>query len=246
MAARVAARYFGFTVLGISDAIAQTIRQYHGLEHVPVVNNGIPMSESSDRISSDARKALGLEPDDIVCINVASFSERKNHVMLIDAFNEALAINPGLVLLLVGQGALMRKIRNMVEGYGISGRVRFLGLRDDVMVLNALADLFVLSSHCEGLPISALEAISAGLPVVATNVGGLRDIVREGINGRLIAPGDVSSFADAIVSMAANRELARAMGHAGREFIRSSFSISETVKGHERLYSSLLNASGVN
>lgn len=240
MAVRIASGYFGFTLIGISETIASTIKQYHGVDNVPIIHNGIPVSDTRMLSRSCNRDAFGIHKDDFLCISVASFSARKNHMMLIDAFRRALSVRPELFLFLVGQGPLSRRIENLTKEFGISDRVRFLGLRDDVTELLCMSDLFLLSSHWEGLPISALEAMSAGLPVVTTDVGGLRDLVENGISGRLIDPQNVQSFADAIEEMAKDRERSRSMGEEGRKRVQRDFSISSAVREHEKLYRELL------
>ncbi|MFC1549256.1 glycosyltransferase [Nitrospirota bacterium] len=243
MAVRIASRVLGFILVGISDRIASTIREFYGVDHVPVIPNGIPMDLGHERSPEIDRAGLNLKDEDIVCINVANFFARKNHEMLLEAFRRAISVKQGLVLLLIGQGPLRGEIERMAVDFGIHDKVRFLGLRDDIWELLVLSDLFVLSSHTEGLPLSAMEAMAAGLPVLATDVGGLCDLVEDGVTGRLVEPGDVKAFADSIVSFSVDRVNAIAMGQKGRERIKKSFSIESTVHAHERLYLQLLGNS---
>lgn len=236
---RIACKVFGFVLPGISDSIARTIRSYHNVKDVPVLVNGIPIDDNvPDRVSA-IRGDLGLSANDFVCINVASFFARKNHAMLIDAFARAYADNPSLVLLLVGDGPLRLQIEAMVESAGISGRVKFLGLRDDVSELLHASNLFVLSSLWEGLPISVLEAMAAGLPVVATDVGGMRDIVYDKKWGMIVPSENTAEFSVAMISIASDPERAIQMGRLGQSFVRDNYSINVTVAAHEALYRDL-------
>jgi glycosyltransferase involved in cell wall biosynthesis len=100
--------------------------------------------------------------------------------------------------------------------------------------------MFVMSSHTEGLPIAVIEAMSAGLAVLATDVGGLSELVKDGVSGRLVGPGDTHAFADSIVSFANDRDGTRLMGQSGKRRAEEFFSIESTVRGHESLYLELL------
>lgn len=244
MAVRIASRYFGFVLPGISPSIAETIRAYHSVTDVPIIKNGIPVDRTTESKTMYDRKDIGLTAGDFICIQVASFKHVKNHAMIIESFREALKKKSELVLLLAGEGPLRGSIERMAMEYGISERVRFLGLRDDIMGLHSISDLFLLSSHWEGLPISIMEAMSAGLPVVATDVGGVQDLVEDGRTGIVVKPQDVSAFSNAIVELAEDRDRAHGMGEEGRERIRMDFSIESTVRGHELLYLKLLGADG--
>ena len=243
MAARIASRLLGFTLPGISTSIAGTIKKYYHVANVPVINNGIPAENIREGGAKLDRGEFGFSERDYLCVHVGSFLVCKNHAMLINSFNEVLKVRPETALLLVGDGPLRAEMEGMARELGISGRVRFAGIRDDVMGLLRISDLFVLSSHFEGLPISVLEAMSSGLPVVATDVGGVRDLVLDGKTGYLVLPGDMNGFAHAILKMASSRERARELGAAGRERVRNEFSISSTVLGYERLYKQILESS---
>jgi len=244
MTTRFASRHFGFVLPGISASIAETIREYHGIDSVPVINNGIPVAEKEPIDVSVEREKTGLSINDFVCINVASFYAKKNQKDLISAFADSLRVQPNMVLLLVGDGPLRVGLEKLAIDYGIMNKVRFLGLRDDVMRLLAIADLFILPSHWEGLPISILEAMYSCLPVIATDVGGNSDIVQDGRTGLLVKPGDVNGLADAIIKMASDRELSRTMGAQGEKLVLKDFSISSTIRAHECLYKKLLMSTG--
>jgi glycosyltransferase involved in cell wall biosynthesis len=125
------------------------------------------------------------------------------------------------------------------------GRARLLGERDDVPGLLSDADVFVLASRSEGLPLSVIEAMAAGLPVVASDVGGLRELVRDGETGVLVPPGDPAALADALRPLLADHELRRRLGSAGRERATALFDLSGFRRAHLELYRRELAAAGV-
>ena len=133
---------------------------------------------------------------DICCI--ARFQEQKNHEMLIRATaslnKEGVEVN----LALAGQGPLENRLRDLVADLGIGSHVEFLGVLDEIPQLLAQSKLFVLSSNYEGLPMTILEAMAAGVPVIATRVGGIPDVIEDGGNGVLVNPGDVDGLAAAV------------------------------------------------
>jgi glycosyltransferase involved in cell wall biosynthesis len=123
---------------------------------------------------------------------------------------------------------------------GIADRVEFLGARGDIPGLLANADLFVLSTHWEGLPLSILEAMRAGLPVIATQTGGVGEAVQDGVTGFLTAPGDLMDLRIRIQQLLSSRELVRQMGAAGRKRYERDFQISSMVQGTLAAYSRAL------
>lgn len=131
-------------------------------------------------------------------LNIASFSEQKNHRCLIYAFSKVLSVHPDSRLILVGEGPLRYNIESMVRELGIQSAVNFLGIRKDVAELLMSVDAFVLSSKWEGLPNVVLEAGIAGLPVVSTDVGGVKEIIPDASHGRVVEKDSVEALAIAM------------------------------------------------
>jgi glycosyltransferase involved in cell wall biosynthesis len=148
-------------------------------------------------------------------------------------------------LAIVGEGPEREQIEDELARHSLGGRVRLLGQRDDVPRLLADADVFLLASRSEGLPLSVIEAMAAGLPVVASDVGGLRELVLEDETGALVPPGDPAALAEALRPLLADRELRRRLGTAGRERAKALFDVSGFRRAHLELYRRELAAAGV-
>ena len=146
-----------------------------------------------------------------LAIFVGRLDRQKDPLLLIDAFKRASALAPNLRLLVVGDGALRTQVEERIESAGLSGRVSLLGAQPPARIASLLSasDLFVLSSAYEGMPIAVLEALAAGLPVVSTDVGEVRLVIKDGVNGAISRAPTPESIADAIASVLANIDLLR-------------------------------------
>jgi glycosyltransferase involved in cell wall biosynthesis len=144
----------------------------------------------------------------------------------------------------VGEGPDRNAIEAEIRRLELQGRVRLAGERSDVPELLAESDVFVLSSRSEGLPVSVLEAMAAELPVVATDVGGLAELVVDGETGILVPPGDEAALTEALGRVVEDRELRRRLGAAGRARAESSFDLSEFRRAHLELYERQLGSAG--
>ena len=148
-------------------------------------------------------------------------------------------------LVIVGDGPDRERVEDELARSSLGRRVRLLGVRDDVPGLVSDADVFVLASRSEGLPLSVIEAMAAGLPVVASDVGGLRELVRDGETGVLVPSGDPAALGDALRPLLADRGLRRRLGSAGRERAKTLFDLSVFRRAHLELYRRELAAAGV-
>jgi glycosyltransferase involved in cell wall biosynthesis len=148
-------------------------------------------------------------------------------------------------LVIVGDGPDRERVEDELAGSSLERRARLLGERDDVPGLLSDADVFVLASRSEGLPLSVIEAMAAGLPVVASDVGGLRELVRDGETGVLVPAGDPAALADALRPLLADPQLRRRLGSAGRVRAKALFDLSGFRRAHLELYRRELAAAGV-
>jgi glycosyltransferase involved in cell wall biosynthesis len=146
---------------------------------------------------------------------------------------------------IVGDGPDRAAVESEVRRLGLDSVVRLAGVRDDVPELLATADLFVLSSRSEGLPLSILEAMAAGLPVVASSVGGVPEVVVDGETGYLVPPGDPRSLAGAIERLLDDSALRRRLGAAGRIRVAERFDLASAQRAHLDLYRTLLAGAGL-
>lgn len=226
--------------VAVAEAVAVGVRKMYGAV-APVIMNGIdlrPLHAAGERRSSSrARYRLSEGKFAIVC--VARLMPQKNHAGLIRAFGLLAQRLPQLTLLLVGDGPLRPALEEQVRQAGLHGRVRFLGASDDVPSLLAAADAFVLSSHFEGNPLSVMEALAAGLPVVASAVGGVPELITDGENGLLAAPGDDAGLAWAVERLVSEKGLAQRLGRAASA--RSErYGLEAMVRAYEGLYEAAL------
>jgi glycosyltransferase involved in cell wall biosynthesis len=162
------------------------------------------------------RLANGFDAEDVLVVSAARLEPQKNPLALIEAFAIAAAGDARCRLLMAGSGTLLESARERAAQMGVASAVSFLGVREDVSALLNACDVFALASFWEGHPLSVMEAMAAGLPVVATAVGGVPEIVSDGVTGLLVEPGDVEAFANALRLLVRDPERRRQLGEAGR------------------------------
>lgn len=182
------------------------------------------------------RNVLGLGADVRIVASVGRLNPVKDQATLLRAFANTHARSPDTALALVGDGALREDLRSQAVALGVADAVRFLGDRSDVRQLLQGFDLFVLSSLSEGYSMALLEACASALPIVATDVGGNREIVVDGRNGALVPPGNADALADAMSTLLSEPERAERMGHAGRDWALSEASIGTMAARYDLLY----------
>ncbi len=182
-------------------------------------------------------------PGDIVIGTVARIQDVKNHRDLVAAFARLRELVPEqrdrLRLSIVGDGPLMGAVRAQVAALGLQDAVWLPGARDDVAALLHGFSLFTLPSLAEGTPVSMLEAMACGLPVVASRVGGIPEVVSEGVEGTLVPPRDVEALATALAAYARDPALRRRQGDAARAKVERSFSMRAMLDEYGRLYDRL-------
>jgi sugar transferase (PEP-CTERM/EpsH1 system associated) len=191
------------------------------------------------------RHKWDLGPDVSTIGTVGRFVEPKGYTYLLDAVVNLRSQLPDVKALLVGDGVLRRPMEEKAEALGLSDAVIFTGIRRDVPEILTLLDVFVLPSLWEGLPIALLEAMAAGLPVVATRVGGVPEVVVDGVTGLLVPPRDPEALSKAILKLLQNSDLRQKMGRSGRERVREHFSVERMVQDTEALYQRLLSEKGI-
>jgi len=178
-----------------------------------------------------------------VVLCIARLVPEKDHETLIAAFSRVAARQPGAELWLVGDGPKHKAIRRLVSRHPFSQRMRLLPGQSDLSPILQQSSLLVLSSIQEGLPNVVLEAMAAGLPVVATDVGGLAEVVKHGETGWLVPPENVEALADSISHLMAHDAARAAFGQAGRRRVERRFSVSAMVQQHEEVFLRLLSRS---
>lgn len=228
-------------VAGVCEAARQCfadqgVRPRQGLLAVP---NGIRLErfEATDAARRAALAAeLGWPADSRIIGTVGRLQPVKNQQALLRAFAQLRTRLPQAVLAIVGDGSLRAQLEELAGELALGDAVRFLGDRSDVPHLLTGMDVFTLPSLSEGYSIALLEACAAALPIVATDVGGNREIVRDGRNGRLVAAGDPAGLADALLAVLASPAEAARMGQAGRDWVLAEGSFRTMALRYERLY----------
>ena len=220
--------------VAVSAALAQILRDVHSIPaaRIRIVLNGVeppaPVTLAAHASASTRGTATVLVP--------ARLDRQKGHATLL----EALTGMPHVTVLLAGEGPARRCLEDEARSQGVADRVHFLGHRDDVRTLMAQADVVVLPSVAEGLPLVLLEAMAAGRPIVATAVGGVPEIVEDRVTGLLVPPGDAPALAAAVLSVLADPRAARELGERGRQRWRDRYDAVRMVEEYCAIYEELL------
>lgn len=246
---RLAAR-FCTRVITVSEADREAALRYGVArpEQVEVVYNGVPNPDEVPQVayqSDGPREQYQYEDPRVpyqdegpVVTTVTRLVPDKDLETFLRAARLVLRQYPTVRFLVVGDGPLRHELENAAQVMGIAGRVLFTGVRRDIPEILARSDFFAMSSVKEGLPMALLEAMAAGKPVVATEVGGIPEVIREAETGFLVPPGRPELLAAAIIRVISNRESARRMGGRAREMVRSRFTlrimIQKTLSVYER------------
>lgn len=201
-------------------------------DKIRVIYNGIDLQ----RFNPKEGRAFSSPP---VLINISRFEEQKGHKYLVEALKKIEQLP--WILWLVGEGSLRSDIEKRVADLGLAKRVKFLGQREDIPNLLSQSDIFVFPSLWEGLGIAALEAGAVGLPIVATNVTGIRDIFEDNKNAKLVDAKDARGFAEAVGWCLEHPSEALFLGAEARELVCKEFSIQAMVQKYEIMYKNALS-----
>jgi glycosyltransferase involved in cell wall biosynthesis len=225
--------------LSVSDEVRASIPA-RLRERVEVVVHGIVLADvtATAEARESVRAELEIDPAEVVVATVANFRAQKAYPDLLAAARMLADRNVPARFVVVGQGPLEAEIRALRASLGLEHSVDFLGFRPDVLRILAGCDLFALASHYEGYPIAIMEALAAGLPTVATRVGGVPDAVRDGVEGLLVPPKRPELLAAAIESLVLDPDRRAAMSAAAVERGRS-YDISSAVHRTEQIYRDL-------
>jgi len=231
-------------VIAISEGIRQVLMR-EGLPAEKVITVLSAVDTGVYRPGGDRlrlREAFGFPPESRVLAMVGQFIPKKGHRVLLQALEGLLPAYPDLRVLLFGTGHLWQRVRADVERRGWSARVRLPGFRDDLPHVLPALDLVVHPAFEEGLGVSLLQSAACGVPVVGSAIGGIPEVVRDGVNGRLVPAGDVLALQRAIRGVLDDLEGARAMGAEGRRIAEREFSVPAMVAGNLKVYRTLLES----
>ena len=211
-------------VIAVGENVAHNYRPILMKDILDVIPNAVSLAQ---RISVEERKAIRNEllvaPDQVFLIAVGRLQLQKGYYDMLTAFAQVQTHQPKAYLGIVGVGGLMGPLKEFTRSLGISDHVRFLGARSDVPRLLSAADVFINSSHWEGLSIAMLEAMAAGLPVVATSVGDAEILLQSGA-GVLVQEKEPNAFANALDTLIADPLRMQVMGQTAREYVEKNYS----------------------
>ena len=227
-------------VIALSHGMADNLVTLWGFDRarIEVIPNGVDIGRYRPRPGSP--RPAGLPAAGPLVLAVGRLTPAKRYDLLLEAWREVQRAVPEARLVILGDGELREDLRRRTEGLGLSASVSFPGRRQDVEQCLAAADLYVSSSETEGMSNALLEALASGLPAVATRISGSEDLVVDGDNGLLVAPGDPTSLAAALVRLLGDDGMRRRLGEAARRRIESGYSLEAIAGRYRATYERLL------
>jgi glycosyltransferase involved in cell wall biosynthesis len=211
-----------------------------------VIPNGVDLSRFASPAPRCAlRREFGIPRGAFLLGVVARLEPEKGHRFLLEAMPAILRGAPDTWLAVVGEGSSLGELRGLAAALGVGARVVFTGRREDVSALTADLTVAVLPSLREAQGISILEAMARRVPVVASAVGGIPEVITSGVDGVLVPPADSAALADAVVALLRDDALRRRIGEAGYATVRDRFSIDAQVRRIEAIYNEELTRAGV-
>jgi glycosyltransferase involved in cell wall biosynthesis len=234
--------------IGVTPDVSSAIQRVFRLKgsRVVTIENGVELGLfAGEKDVGGLRRSLGIADGDVAIGIVANLKRVKNHLFLLQAFARVAEENKHVKLLVIGRGFkgeadnTEEELRLFVNNHRLGGRVLFLGYRTDIPELLKVMDVYCLASLREGLPIGLIEAMAAGLPVVATNVEGIRDVITPNVNGLLVGIGEVTALKDALVGLIRDPHLRHRLGKAGTNTAIQRYSLQRCIREYQQLFLSL-------
>ncbi|MCI0558273.1 MAG: glycosyltransferase, partial [Nitrososphaera sp.] len=239
--------------VGVSPAVTSRLKRVLQVsdEMASTIINGVDVDKfrNSGRNITDIKRRLDIREGEAIIGTVGNLKTIKNHLFLVQAFSELNKVLRNVRLLIIGQGMLgapdnsEQELTERVRELGITDRVSLLGYRSDIPELVSIMDVFCLTSLKEGLPIGLIEAMAAGLPVVGTNVEGIRDVIVPHEDGLLVELGDVEALKNALIDLLTKPDWSYKLGEAARRKAEEKYSLKRCVSEYEALFLSTSNRS---
>jgi glycosyltransferase involved in cell wall biosynthesis len=207
-------------------------------EQVCVIRNGIDLNvfRRDEAARARVRAELGLQDSQPLLLACGELSEVKGHEWLLRAAGGIFAACPDAFIAIAGDGPLRAQLEALTAELDISRRVRFMGFRRDVPALLSAADVFVMPSLSEGLPLAILEAMAAGVPIVASAVGGMPELLRPDQTGWLVEPRNAAQLARAVLDVLADTGARAVTVDAARKLVTEQYALGETIEAYARYY----------
>ena len=228
----------------VCGAVADSLQRDYGVARarLRVVPNAAdpPDEEHEWDASRKWRDQFGAVTRKPLFVSAARLEEQKGHDVFLDALAQLVRKGVSFSAAIAGDGAMKEPLQRRAAMLGLEKRVQFLGRLDDVGPLLTAADGVVLASRWEGLPLTLLEALARARPVVATRVGGIPDVIRDGENGRLVPPDDAPALAAVLEEFAVKSDAALRLGRAGQRLVREQYTWERVVEQFELVYDEVL------
>lgn len=225
-------------IIAVSDGVKRFLVREAGfpIDKIRVVRYGIDPSDIEIDMKKNIRQELGIENDAPLIGCVGRLISQKGHKYIIEAARKVIENFPKVRFLIVGKGPLEKMLKRMSRDLKISSSIIFTGFREDVYSIIDKLDLLILPSLWEGFGLVLLEAMALGKPIVATNVGGIPEVVKDGEAGILIPPKDSDALANAIIKLLKDKQLAKRMGEAGRKRVEEYFQANRMAEEIKEIY----------
>ena len=231
--------HYAYKIVGVSEHTANNLISYEKIskDKLVVIPNGIDGAQFQSPFDPESKKReLGISNTGPIIGLGVRLSEQKGITYLLQAMPALVAEFPSIILLIAGSGPLEETLKSEAEQLGVNNNVHFLGPRLDLNEIIRLFDVYVLPSLWEGLPMVLLEAMAAGLPIVATDVGGGATAVHDGQNGLLVTARNPDLLASSLIRLLRNESWRRDYGSFGRRIFDGQFSARIMTEKYERLY----------
>jgi len=247
MAAEKVASYFVDGIVGVSQHVKENLIRYEKIaeEKISIISNGTDFVPCTDLEQiRTVRAELNIAPGEKVVGCVARLRPQKGYELFLETAARVLKRTPEVKFLIVGDGEEYARLVNLSNQLGVSSRVGFVGARTDVDRIMPCFDLFLLTSHYEGMPVCLLESMASAVPVVATGVGGVPEVIQDGISGCLVYSRSPERVAEKVIELLLNDDLRARMGEEARRIFENRFTVEQMVSHYTDLYEHLLAVKG--
>ena len=231
------------TLIAVSEQTRrQAIDEGVWENRISVILNSVKPLDTSSVNRTAIRSDLGLSENDIFLLSIGRLTYQKGHEFLVRAMNKVVSRFPNAKAGICGAGPLRSQLEQQIREAGLSSHVRLLGAWEDISPLLASADIFVLPSRWEGLSRALMEAMAAGLPAIATQVDGTKDLVTDGVNGLLVPSEDANGLGNSILQLIQDAEMRKRIGAAGQAHVLNIHSVDDMCMKYYNVMLSLLEA----
>jgi sugar transferase (PEP-CTERM/EpsH1 system associated) len=230
---------FTHRIVVVAEYLKRNLVRYEKFnpKKITVIYNGVdPQKFNGDFDSRAVKKTFDIDEDRLVIGIVARLDPIKNHKCLLRAMKMVVAELPKTILLIVGDGPFLQELKSFINTLSLNSYVRFLGMRSDIPELMSIMDVFVLCSLSEGLPLTLLEAMASGRAIIATNVGGIPEVIEHGINGLLVEPDNHRALTEAIIQLLRDKSLAKRISESARNKLMENFTLDKMTEKYKEIY----------